>query len=245
MDLKETEGLSPAEAAAHWYYVSKGRAVMDLIGREPVERLLDVGAGVGVFSRQLIEAGLTGEAVCVDPGYDEDSEEAVPGGRILYRRSGDGVRAPLVLMMDVLEHVPDDLALVKEYMDDAAPGTRLLVTVPAFQSLWSGHDVFLEHYRRYRAPEVADLLERAGLAVKTSRYFFGLMFPAVAAVRLADRVRTKRGGEVRSSMAPAPALLNRALIAVHDVERRMLFPFNRAAGVSVVALAEKPAPTAH
>ena len=52
-------------------------------------------------------------------------------------------------MMDVLEHVSDDVGLVREYAKRAKPGTRFVVSVPAFMWLWSGHDVFLEHHRRY------------------------------------------------------------------------------------------------
>ncbi len=52
-------------------------------------------------------------------------------------------------MMDVIEHVEDDVGLVRGYVDKVAGGTRFIVTVPALMWLWSGHDVFLEHYRRY------------------------------------------------------------------------------------------------
>jgi hypothetical protein len=51
--------------------------------------------------------------------------------------------------MDVIEHVEDDVGLVREYANKVAPGTRFITTVPAFMWLWSGHDVFLEYFRRY------------------------------------------------------------------------------------------------
>jgi hypothetical protein len=68
------------------------------------------------------------------------------GKPLLFRRSVDQSDADLVLLMDVIEHVEDDVGLVREYANKVAPGTRFITTVPAFMWLWSGHDVFLEHF---------------------------------------------------------------------------------------------------
>lgn len=240
MDLREIEQLGGA-ADRHWYYLAKSRAMLQMLGAGEFESVLDVGAGSGIFSRRLIDAGATRKALCVDPEYPGDSEEEYGAGRILFRRSAEGARAPLVLMMDVLEHVDDDLALVRQYMDRADSGARLLVTVPAFRSLWSGHDEFLGHRRRYRRAEVGRLLERAGLRVRDSRYFFGLLLPGVALMRAADRFRTGAlGGAPRSALRQASPAVSAALAALHDVERWLLFPVNRVAGLTVFALAEKP-----
>ena len=52
------------------------------------------------------------------------------------------------MIADVLEHVDDDLALLRQYAAKLGEGGRIVITVPAFSFLWSGHDVFLEHRRR-------------------------------------------------------------------------------------------------
>ena len=153
--------------------------------------------------------------------------------------AGSGIfTQKLILMMDVLEHVDDDLALLKEYADPMPSDGRIAITVPAFQWLWSGHDVFLEHRRRYTLAQVEDLVARAGLRVIKGRYFFGGLFPAVAALRLRDRLRLQRGEVTAKSdlraMSNGP---NKALIAFHDLERNTLFHFNRLAGLSVFCLA--------
>ena len=57
-------------------------------------------------------------------------------------------------MMDVLEHVDNDAGLVRHYATKVPSGAHFLVTVPAFRFLWSGHDVFLEHKRRYTLAEI-------------------------------------------------------------------------------------------
>jgi hypothetical protein len=98
-------------------------------------------------------------------------------------------------MTDVLEHVDDDLELLRFYVGSAAEGLQVLISVPAFSAMWSGHDEFLGHKRRYTLKQVTDLAEHAGLRVVKARYFFGLLLPGVAAVRLWSRYRRRsRGG---------------------------------------------------
>ena len=85
------------------------------------------------------------------------------------------------------------------------------------------------------------VISDAGLTVRRARYFFGFIFPAAAAMSAAERAREREDVEPVSRLKSAPAWLNRSLVAIHDVERLTLFPFNRLAGVSAMCLAEKPA----
>lgn len=237
MDLKEEKAIG-GDPAAHWYYIAKGRALRGLLGRKSGAALLDVGAGSGVFSKMLVADGFAKSAVCVDPNYEDEFLGRRRTDNISYVRSVDKVEADTVLMIDVIEHVDDDVALMRDYADKAAPGTQFLISVPAFQFLWSSHDEFLEHRRRYTLESLEHAVEAAGLAPVKMRYFFGLLFPAVAAMRMAEK--KPDGPAEASQLKPAPDWLNNALIAVHDVERLALFPFNRLAGVSAFCLAEKP-----
>src|SRR5205085_7042183 len=100
------------------------------------------------------------------------------------RRTGGDPRADVVLFMDVLEHVDDDVGLLREHVGPAGPRTRFIVSVPAFPWLWSSHDDFLHHRRRYTLSGVNELLSSAGLAPLKGFYFFGAVFPAVAAQRV-------------------------------------------------------------
>lgn len=144
-------------------------------------------------------------------------------------------------MMDVLEHVDDDLALLTQYSGDLPSGARVAITVPAFSFLWSGHDVFLEHRRRYSLVQLEDLVRRAGLEVERGRYFFGLVFPLVAIIRLLENRRIKRGElQPKSSLKKTPEPLNCLLVAAHTLERVSLFRVNRMAGLTAFCLARKP-----
>jgi SAM-dependent methyltransferase len=238
MDLKEENAIG-GDPARHWYYISKGRAIKALIGAEPVDEVLDVGAGSGVFSRMLVDAGLAKSAICVDPNYAEEWVGARRTDKIGYRRSVDVVDAPLVLMIDVIEHVDDDVALIADYAKRAKAGTRFLISVPAFNFLWSSHDEFLEHRRRYTLESLRASVEAAGLDVVDMRYFFGMLFPAAAALRLMNRAMKGDQEAKASALKSAPDWLNQTLVAIHDIERVTLFPFNRIAGVTAFCVAQK------
>jgi len=240
LDLKEEEILGP-DLASHWYYVSKGRALEAMLTGVAATSVLDVGAGSGIFARRLLDAGLVRSATCVDPYYDDArlADESRPDLRFV--RQVDDQSQDLILFMDVLEHVDDDLALLRSYGDRLPRGGHVLITVPAFQWLWSGHDVFLEHRRRYTLAEIEALVQRAGLQPLAGRYFFGLLFPAVAALRLADRlVGGSRPTVAKSQLKKASDGLNRLLVGIHNTERGWVFPRNRAVGLSIFCLATRP-----
>ena len=234
MDLKE-EDILGADIDRHWYYRSKAAALRRAVGGLQPRRILDVGAGSGFFSRHLLAETNAQSALCVDIGYLIDRDDAVAGKPVQYRRDVGATDCDLVLMMDVLEHVDDDAGLVRHYAAKVLSGTHFLVTVPAFRFLWSGHDVFLEHRRRYTLGEIEQSMRRAGLEVVRGAYYFGAVVPLAAAVRLA----TRSDPRPRSSLRKHGAVTNGLLSAVCAVELP-IFPMNRVAGLSAFVLARKP-----
>ena len=234
MDLKE-EDILGSEIGRHWYYRSKAAALGRMVDGLAPRRLLDVGAGSGFFSRHLLAEGDAESALCVDVGYARDRDETVAGKPVRYRRDCGATDCDLVLMMDVLEHVDDDSGLVRHYAAKVPSGAHFLATVPAFRFLWSGHDVFLEHRRRYRLGEIEATMRKAGLDLVRGAYYFGFVFPLAAAVRLAAR------GEAvpKSSLRKHGALANAILATVCAAELPFL-PVNRLAGLSAFVLARKP-----
>jgi hypothetical protein len=234
MDLKE-EDILGADIGRHWYYRSKAAALRRAVGRLAPKRLLDVGAGSGFFSRHLLAETGAQSALCVDIGYPADRDDSVAGKPVLYRRDTGPTDCDLVLMMDVLEHVDDDCGLVRLYADKVPSGAHFLVTVPAFQFLWSGHDIFLEHRRRYRLPEIEKTMRDAGLEVVHGAYYFGAIFPLAAAIRLL----TRRSPEPKSSLKKHGALTN-GLLTLACAAELPFFKHNQLAGLSAFVLAKKP-----
>lgn len=234
MDLKERNALGE-QADRHWYYTSKANMITRHFA-SPAGEVLDVGAGLGWFSDWLLRNGHAESAVCVDPGYDQPiRNETVAGRPIRYVQEIGETEADLVLLMDVLEHVDDDVALLREYWEKARPGTTFVITVPAFEFLWSAHDDFLEHRRRYTTAMLAETIRAAGASPDRLHYYFGAVFPVAVAVRLARR----RSDADSSDMKPVPEALNSVLKAICRAETHLM-KLNRLGGLSVVASFRKP-----
>lgn len=236
MDLKETDILG-ADIADHWYYKSKVKAMLRVIGEAVPSKVLDVGAGSGFFSRYLLSHSSAQEAWCVDVSYENEADSCEAGKDLYFRRSIESVDADLVLLMDVLEHVDDDVQLLKEYADKVPRGSRFLISVPAFQFLWSGHDDFLEHKRRYTLHQLKDVVASAGLRVECGSYYFGMVFPIVTILRLAHKWRRNGGGAARSQLTRHHPLINIALATLCQSELPFM-KLNRFAGLTVFCLAE-------
>ena len=145
--------------------------------------------------------------------------------------------ADLVLLMDVLEHVDDDVALLRAYAEPARSGTRFVVSVPAFSWLWSQHDEFLQHRRRYTLSRTLGVLSDAGLSPVAGFYFFAALFPAVALDRLWRRWRTAPGNpasDLRRHHPVTNGILTGICLAESTIARH-----NRAFGLTAFGVAEK------
>jgi SAM-dependent methyltransferase len=183
----------------HWWFRGRRAVLWSLVRRAALPeapRILDAGCGTG---RNLAEFGRLGSAQGVDP-----SPQAIAfcRSRGLADVTEAGVEQlpfadasfDLILATDVLEHVPrDDLALA-ELRRVAAPGASLLVTVPAYQWLWSQHDDSHHHLRRYTAARLRARLLPAGWRPAVETYFNTALLPPIALVRAVARRRAPRNG---------------------------------------------------
>lgn len=237
MDLKEAEILGD-QIDQHWYYRAKAAALQKSLGGWTPSEILDIGAGSGFFSRRLLEENGVRRSTCVDIGYDKDWEETHAGKPILFQRRIEETNADLVLLMDVLEHVDDEKALLTPYVNAVLPGTRFIITVPAFNFLWSEHDVFLEHRRRYTIGSLRRSLEDTGLKFISSHYYYAAIFPIAATVRLANRIMLRKDAAPRTSLRIHNAFTNSFLSALCTLERPLM-RFNRVFGLSVFATYHK------
>lgn len=245
MDAAEYHHLAALEGD-HWYYAGKRQFVREWIQRvrppAPGDVLLDCGAGTGRFAQEM-------SAHCRVLVLD-DHQEALqmlrakfPAEQILSL-SGDQVPLPdasleYVTALDVLEHVPDDQAVVRGFHRLLKPGGLAVVTVPASPALWSDWDVALHHYRRYRKRELAALFPPADWERVHVNYTNVLVYPAVWAVRRWRARRPIRPGAPRSEDRIPSPWMNRLLRTsfVGLARSRIPFPF----GVSLLLVARKRA----
>ena len=236
---------------SHWWFAGRRRIVRELVGQvlpawgRPT--VVNVGCGTGANI-----AAMAADYTCVgiDPSREaiELCASRFPGGRFVCGRApGDlgGVmrEARLVLLMDVLEHVPDDFAFLSELLAATTTGTHVLITVPANPSFWSEHDESNGHYRRYDP----DRLRRvwAGLPVTTRllSHFNTRLYPIARTVRTWSRWRGRATGLAGTDVSLPRRPVNAALESIFAGEGRVLGDLlagrrrrGYAAGLSLVAV---------
>jgi SAM-dependent methyltransferase len=149
-------------------------------------RVLDVGSGDAWFARKL-SAHLPPDAqvTCWDSGYA--GLDAAPAGSMTLCADRPTSAFDLVTALDVLEHVKDDRAFLQQIVEEnLSPGAHLLISVPAWPSLYTTHDAALLHHRRYRPSDGLGLVRGVGLHVlRSGGLFTGLLVPR-ALRRLAE-----------------------------------------------------------
>lgn len=229
----------------HWWFVARRQIVTALIEKHRPKpgplRILEVGCGTGSNIAMLQGFG-TVDAVEPDDGA-RALAEARSGLSIKGGYLPDGVELAdghydLIVLLDVLEHIPADLPALKALKAKLAPGGRILVTVPAMPWLWSAHDAAHHHQRRYTARALSDVFARAGLKLRHRTYFNTVLFPLIVAARAAGKLAGREGGD--DAMPPRP--LNRLLRALFGAERHWVAGRSLPFGVSLAAVAE-PATT--
>lgn len=203
----------------HWWFVGRRRIMQRLVrailppGRGAT--VVDVGCGTGSNL-----AALSGEYRCI--GIDPSPEAIAlarsrfPGAHFICGFApedlADGARqAQLFLLMDVLEHVADDFALLSRLLAASRPGAHFLITVPADPALWSEHDVSYGHYRRYDIERLLMLWQDLPVDLLLLSHFNARIYPVIRAVRELSRRRGWAGGDAGTDLRLPPPAINRAL----------------------------------
>ena len=238
---------------AHWWFATRTWAIEAWLQQLPTHRdlqILDVGCGAGNMIHHLSPYGrVRGIEVDARPvkmaqarGYDVRQADATR--RIPF----DDATFDLVTALDVIEHVNDDVAILRESYRVLKPGGHVLVTTPAFQWLWSYNDELNAHKRRYSARELGARFAQSKLRVRRMSYNFFLVFPLAAGMILL-RNRLERRAKLKShhfdedayqvDMEPTSPFLNTILRGVGHVEASLIGMINFPYGTSLIALAQK------
>jgi SAM-dependent methyltransferase len=225
----------------HWWFHGRREVLASLLDRfvpkKPKPRILEVGCGTGGNLQLLRRFGSVDAAE-----YDTEARAvaSVKGGmQVAFcalpdRLDAEDGRYDMVVLLDVLEHVEDDLGSLRTVKRKIAPGGRILVTVPALPWLWSAHDEKHHHFRRYTKASLAHAAHVAGFRIVASGYFSSLLFPLVLATRLAKKAL---GRDTADDEMPTP-FVNRTLRGIFGLERLLIGQVPMPIGSSLYLVAE-------
>jgi SAM-dependent methyltransferase len=231
---------------SHWWFVGRRRIIRsflkrlfpDLNAEGSTVKILDVGCGTGANLEMLSEFGaaegvdVSEEALsfCQARGLENvklGAAEALP-----Y----DDNSFELVTGLDVVEHVDDDLAGLKEMRRVLRPGGCAVLFVPAFMFLWGVQDDISNHRRRYTLKELKQVLREAGFEVERATYVNISFFTPILLGRLFMRATGLRPeSENNITIGFLNGVLGRLFAAERGPLRYLNFPF----GVSIICVARR------
>lgn len=239
-------------AESHWWFRGRGRIVETIVRaliRVPPESvILDVGSGPGGSARRAFPQGKL-FAMDLSPtvltAYRQADGRVIADAASLPCRPGS---ITVLCAFDLLEHLEDDRAALEQWWRVLGPGGWLVMTVPAYQALWSAHDAINHHRRRYRAVTLKRLLGETRFSVVRLTYFNTILLPAIALVRWAQRLvgpmpcgyaERVRRGELDCAQQ-LPRWLARWCEGILRLEAVWVGRGALPAGASICAVAQKP-----
>jgi SAM-dependent methyltransferase len=220
----------------HWWYVAKRRLIAQhWPPLASTARCLDVGCGGGAV---LLEAGRFLQAFGVDLSPQALRHGQGEGLSRLVRADASALpfeagSFSIAAALDVLEHHPHPERLLEEVRRILTEDGVLIITVPAFQWMWSYADHVLGHYRRYTRSQLAAELKDTGFRIERLSYFHLWLLPVAWLFR---RLRSFTGRTQSADDFPVPVFLNRVLLGVCRIELWLLSRFDLPFGLSVFAV---------
>jgi len=206
------------EDGSFWFR-HRNRCIISLVRRYPPHGVfLDIGGGNGYVAKGLTEAGVA--CILIEPGIDGALAARARGiDPVICARLEDIGLAPASVaaagMFDVLEHMEDETATLRQVHTLLSAGGRVFLTVPAYPFLFSADDEIAGHYRRYTISSLTRALVKAGFRMEFASYIFGPLPPLVFLLRtLPSRLGLRRTDRAAAEHAPggmAARLLNRLL----------------------------------
>ena len=187
MDLAEkTENLR-----RHPWELSRSYNILKLMPNNSNLVYADIGAGDQYFTSKLLQI-TSGNVFAVDNEYKD--KRMVQDGIICLNDLSliENNSIDCLLMMDVLEHIENETIFLCEGLDKLKANGRLIITVPAIQFLFSSHDVFLKHHRRYSRRQLLDLLRKHDICIEQSYYFYSTLFIIRCISLLLEKIKPKK-----------------------------------------------------
>jgi 2-polyprenyl-3-methyl-5-hydroxy-6-metoxy-1,4-benzoquinol methylase len=224
----------------HWWWRARTELVERKIRQlcQPGEKqsILDVGCGDALFFDRLQKFG---DVEGVEPFAGLVNPNNPHRARIhmcpFDQKFQPGKLYSLILMLDVLEHLPDPVAALRHVLSLLRPGGLFMLTVPSLMSLWTNHDVINHHLVRYTKKSFREVAARAGFAIQEETYLYYWTCPVKMCVGFAERV-------LRLQPKPPgvpPAWINEPLYWLSRLEQKLLTPLSMPFGSSLMVVGSR------
>ena len=240
--IQSTETAAVDLEETYWWYRARKEIIADTVQRylRLGGDIIDFGSGSGVIARHLVDLGFKVRAADI-------SEPALAACRQRGLNTLDlnhdcpaPASADCVLACDVLEHVEDDVGLLRKLELTLRPGGWLITAVPAYDFLWSGEDYISDHVRRYNKPRLEKRVREASFVTEWCSYLNALLLPLVTAVVLYKRL-LRPHDMYRSDVEPLLEWQNNILYRIFASERNILRRVRFPAGASILLVARASA----
>lgn len=176
------ENAYPDGIEHHWWQLARNSVIAHAVKTlaAPHSVVLDIGCGRGITVKYLRDKGVncSGVEIARTSPVPGAGEFIRVGSDIMDLSPADRQRYDTLLLLDVIEHVPDPISFLQNLADAFPNAAHVIFTVPARQELWSNYDEFYCHFRRYSLKMVEDLASRLGWKIRWRGYFFRLVYPA-------------------------------------------------------------------
>ena len=226
----------------NWWFIGKRLLVASQLDQlnGKTDLMVDVGAGTGANARAM---SLSGKVIAIDISMSALRYAAYKGHP--YLCCGDSNFLPfcdnvfyLITALDVVEHVTDDNGVLNELYRSLKNNGNLIVSVPAYQFMWSKHDDLLHHKRRYTRFEIENKMKAAGFEIKFSSYTNFFIFFPVFVIRSICKWFPKLEPQ-EPDTGSLPPFLNKLLIYIYRLEVKLLKIINLPVGLSILVVGRK------
>lgn len=242
MEKSEYARLAEYEQS-YWWHQGRLEIIQTYMRRASRNRsspaILNVGCGTGGTIKMLEKFGTVDNV--------DTSDDAIGFARKLGYRNitkVDDISLPfkdaaydIVGAFDVLEHIEDHKGALSEWKRVLKDDGAIVITVPAYQWLWSGHDVTMHHCRRYTMKSLTALVVEANLSPERKSYAIGFSLPLVAGFRLAGKILDRADSD--ASFVPVPRSINKLFTAFLKAEAKLHDTFSLPAGSSLITILRK------
>ncbi len=206
MDIKEFIQTKGKNIRRHPWELARLK-MLDFFIRQCEHRqtIVDIGSGDAFLAAAIASSNADTTVTAIDINYTEELihqlKKDIPGNLLLLKNINElktTGKADIIILMDVLEHVEDPSALLQQIIchPSVTVDTVFIITVPAYQGLFSQHDTFLGHYKRYTIRSLNSLLKPLSIKVNNNGYCFNTLVLARALQLLKQKIIGRRKKEL-------------------------------------------------